>query len=356
MITHIIGARPNYMKMAPVWKALDGKVKQSWIDIGQHYDPELSEIFRQQLHIPHPDRFVLRGIASYVQRMADWMLATEYHLLSLAPDLVIVYGDVDATFAGAYVARQLGIPIAHIEAGLRSYDREMPEEINRMYVDSVSKYLFTTCSEAAEELTYSIPTKNIFEVGNTMVDTYYEMYDTICKYSLKQEYDIVFTFHRPENVDNFLALSKIVNIVQLAEARGFSYIWPCHPRTKAKLIEYGYSDIKTVLPMGYIEFMAHMEASKCVITDSGGIQEETTIMNKPCITVRKNTERQVTVYSGTNVLCNDIEKFPALLTELESTGIWKTTKIIPMWDGFAGERIASHLLEGDELGNPKHDR
>ena len=358
-ILSVVGARPNFIKIAPVAKAFKKyrkEVKHLLCHTGQHFDQRMSEIFFDQLQMPKPDFNLGVGGGSHAEQTARIMLELEKVLLAEKPDLVIVPGDVNSTMAAALVASKMSIPIAHVEAGLRSYDKTMPEEINRIVTDVVSDFLFVTEHSGMRNLRDEGHDDNkIFFVGNTMIDTLEANYETVeaCPITdemrLEKEKYILATFHRPSNVDNKETLTDIMETLgRLAQQR--KLVFPVHPRTRKNIQQYGLEDKlpKSLIltePLGYIEFLSLMRYAELVITDSGGIQEETTYMNVQCITVRKNTERPVTIDVGTNHLVGvSMEKVEKTAMDILG-GTTKPGRIPELWDGKAAKRIAEVIME-----------
>jgi len=356
----IVGARPNFMKIAPVIHAIN-KAQQSnknidyrLVHTGQHYDQKMSETFFQELNIPEPDINLGCGGGTQAEQTASIMIAYEKELIAHPADLVIVVGDVTSTMACAIVAKKLNIKVAHIEAGIRSWDLTMPEEINRIVTDSLADLFFTTTERANQNLLKSGKSEEqIFFVGNVMIDTLlanrnrFQKPAIWKKLSLKKGEYIVMTLHRPANVDEEEKLKIFLDVI-IDNSRGLPIIFPVHPRT-AKNIEaifqadHSASTLHLIDPLGYLEFNYLVENAKAVITDSGGITEETTVMGIPCITVRDNTERPETVEMGTNELIGtDPSALKPALDKLFS-GNWKKGEIPELWDGKAAERIIKIL-------------
>lgn len=352
-ILHVVGARPNFMKVAPVHRALASRagVKQMLVHTGQHYDVNMSDVFFQQLSIPMPDVNLGVGSGSHGKQTAEIMIGFEALVQERRPDLVLVYGDVNSTAAAALVCAKLGIRIGHVEAGLRSFDRTMPEEINRLVTDQLSDMLFTPSEDGDRNLEKEgIAKEKIFLVGNVMIDTLVRLLPLAEKVSLDelpQEYALV-TLHRPSNVDEPASLRKLIEALAKISSR-IAVVFPVHPRTRQRIkdvaVNLPASDKLLLLePKPYIDFLALQRRATAVITDSGGIQEETTYLGIPCITVRENTERPVTVSEGTNVLVGrDLER---LRSELEKIldGKRKPHRIPALWDGKASERIAKIIV------------
>ncbi len=357
LILHVIGARPNFMKFAPVYHALaKRKVRQVVVHTGQHYDFNMSDVFFQELRIPAPEFNLQVGSSSHAQQTAGIISRFEPVLLEQKPDVVLVYGDVNSTVAAALVCAKLGVCIGHVEAGLRSFDRSMPEEINRLLTDQISDLLFTPSEDGNRNLAREgVDAAKIHLVGNAMIDTLLAMLpkakeripaDTPPKFALV-------TLHRPSNVDDFEWLAAALQT--LAEVgRELPVLFPVHPRTRAHLEKSGvasHSDgrLRLLEPLPYLDFLGLQTCATVVITDSGGIQEETTVLGVPCLTVRENTERPITVDIGTNILVG--RSMHVLRRELSNilAGRRKSGRVPPLWDGRAGERIADVLLAGNTV-------
>jgi UDP-N-acetylglucosamine 2-epimerase (non-hydrolysing) len=351
-IVHIVGARPNFMKAAPVIRALSAHgPHQRLIHTGQHYDAALSEVFFRELDLPEPDRNLGIGSGSHATQMAAMMVALEPLLVEYDPALVVVYGDVNSTTAAALVAAKLCIPVAHVEAGLRSFDDTMPEEINRRVTDLLSDLLFVTAPEGLNNLRAAgVAADRIHFVGNPMIDTLLANLDRLdptgarARFGLPDRYAVA-TVHRPSNVDSPPAARRIVEM--LAGLAGIvDVVLPLHPRGRQALEDAGLvatARLQVIEPLGYLDFMALVRGSTLVVTDSGGIQEETTVMRIPCLTVRRNTERPITVTHGTNRLVEPEGVVPAAGAILR--GEWTTpSDLPPLWDGHAGERIAEIVI------------
>jgi UDP-N-acetylglucosamine 2-epimerase (non-hydrolysing) len=348
---HIVGARPNFMKGGPVIAALDRrKVPQAIVHTGQHYDKNMSEVFFVQLGIPAPDYNLSVGSGSHAGQTAQIMTRVEEVVLKERPDLVLVYGDVNSTVAAAFVCAKLGIKVGHVEAGLRSFERTMPEEINRLVTDQISDLLFTPSEDGNRNLEHEgVAKEKIFLVGNAMIDTLQRLLP-LAKApeipGLNGQYALV-TLHRPSNVDDPQMLTQIVEaLVNIAQE--IPVVFPVHPRTRQRLSTIKHQPSTKPLcllePIGYLEFLALQKNATVVITDSGGIQEETTYLGVPCLTVRDNTERPVTVELGTNVLVGrDMQLLRAEVGKILD-GPGKRGQVPPLWDGKAGERIADIIL------------
>lgn len=348
-ILHIVGARPNFMKAAPVVRALQQRpnVKQTLVHTGQHYDANMSGVFFAQLGIPEPDVNLEVGSGSHAQQTAAVMSRFEPVLLEKKPDIVLVYGDVNSTVATALVCAKLMVRVGHVEAGLRSLDRTMPEEINRLLTDQLSDILFTPSEDGDRNLLREgIPADKIFRVGNVMIDSLVRLLpaaERCSRNGLPERYALV-TLHRPSNVDDNCALKNILESLLDINAQ-LEVVFPVHPRTRQRIAEFGLDATKLHLlePMPYIEFLALQKRAAVVITDSGGIQEETTYLKVPCLTLRKNTERPVTAEVGTNVLIGqDMVKLRSELAKVLE-GRAKPGNVPAMWDGRASERIADVL-------------
>ena len=353
-IVHVVGARPNFMKVAPVWRAIDREIgcRQILIHTGQHYDVNMSELFFTDLALPEPDYYLGVGSGTHGVQTAAVMLAFEEIVTELKPDTVLVYGDVNSTLAAALVCAKQTISVAHVEAGLRSFDRSMPEEINRVLTDQIADLLFTPSEDGDQNLLREgVQPEKIHCVGNVMIDTLISLEGAIAKAKVEipsAPYLLV-TLHRPSNVDSEGKLKKI--IATLAEiSEEVTVLFPVHPRTADRISDAGSKlsqgkNFQLLDPLGYIDFIALEKNAAGVITDSGGIQEETTYLGIPCLTVRENSERPVTVTVGTNTL---VGSDMSLLKEEAGKillGDGKTGKIPPLWDGEAAKRIAAILKE-----------
>jgi len=351
-ILHVVGARPNFIKAAPVLRALSARkgVRQTLVHTGQHYDVNMSDIFFRQLGMPAPDVSLGVGSGSHALQTAQVLTGLEPVLLDKKPDVVVVYGDVNSTMAAALAASKLRIPVAHVEAGLRSGDREMPEELNRIVTDHLSDLLFTPSRDGDANLKREgIPAAKVRFAGNAMIDTLIRLLPAAARPPeprLEGRYILV-TVHRPANTDEPAALARLM--LALADvSKTAPVVFPLHPRTRARLAETGFKappDGRLLLiePLGYLEFLALQRDAALVITDSGGIQEETTFLGVPCLTIRTTTERPVTVTVGTNKLVRDIARLPK---EADAALKRKRRKTKPpeRWDGKAGERVAAGLL------------
>jgi UDP-N-acetylglucosamine 2-epimerase (non-hydrolysing) len=346
-ILHVVGARPNFVKAAPVVRAIrELGLRQTLVHTGQHYDRNMSDVFFTELEIPEPDFNLEVGSGSHASQTAEIMHRFEPVVTEQKPDIVLVYGDVNSTVAAALVCSKLLIPIGHVEAGLRSFDRAMPEEINRIVTDRLSDVLFTPSEDGDVNLKREgVPPERIRLVGNVMIDSLIRLLPMAksCPKNGAPGFALV-TLHRPSNVDNSENLQRIVrSLVEVSEQLDITF--PVHPRTRQRIKEFGISAERLHLyePMPYIEFLSLQTRAAVVITDSGGIQEETTYLGVPCLTLRANTERPVTVDMGTNILVGDDKG--RLDSELRNilAGKGKKGVIPPLWDGHAGERIAQIL-------------
>lgn len=352
---HVVGARPNFMKAAPVWRAIAryaGSAEQVLVHTGQHYDASMSDVFFRELELPSPDVNLGVGSGSHAQQTAAIISGLEPVLEGHRADFVVVYGDVNSTIAAALVAAKLGIRIVHVEAGLRSFDRSMPEEINRILTDQLSDLLFTPSEDGDRNLLREgIAASKIYLVGNVMIDTLKRLLPQAERYPLPgvpQEFAL-FTLHRAANVDDVGWLEQILGVMTDLASR-IPVLFPVHPRTASRIKSLGRSleskGLHFMKPVSYLEFLALQRRARVVVTDSGGIQEETTFLGVPCFTLRDNTERPITVSLGTNVLVGrDPGRLNQLLVkELEQVRPQVPPKI-PLWDGLAGERISEILLK-----------
>ncbi len=351
-ILHVIGARPNIMKADPVFRALAKHgVIQTIVHTGQHYDFNMSDVFFQELGLPQPDINLQVGSGTHAQQTAEIMCRLEPVVTERRPDWVLVYGDVNSTVAAALVCSKLLAPIAHVEAGLRSFDRTMPEEINRLLTDQVADLLFTPSEDANRNLAREgVASERVHFVGNVMIDTLIRLLPAAQRQipdGLPRSFALV-TLHRPSNVDDLDWLSRMLRT--LSEfARDLPVFFPTHPRTRQRLSESGlngttFAGVSLLEPMPYLRFLGLQSRAAVVITDSGGIQEETTFLGRPCLTVRENTERPVTVELGTNTLVGrDLKRLKLELRRVLE-GNSKKGSIPPLWDGAASNRLARILV------------
>ena len=357
-LTIIAGARPNFMKIAPVIHAIGKAQKEGnqisyrLVHTGQHYDKNMSATFFEELHIPKPDVNLGVGGGTQAEQTAGIMVAFEKELIAHPADLVVVVGDVTSTMACSIVAKKLNTKVAHIEAGIRSWDLTMPEEINRMVTDCLADYYFTTTELAGQNLRNTgVKDDRIFFVGNVMIDTLLANMNRLVKpplfdaLSLKEKEYLMLTLHRPANVDESAKLKALMKEI-VDNVQGLPVIFPIHPRTAKIFSELGIEadNLYIVDPMGYLEFNYMVKHAKAVITDSGGITEETTVMGIPCITLRDNTERPETCIIGTNELIGtNPDAIKPVLDKLFE-GYWKKGGIPELWDGKTAERIVEIII------------
>ncbi len=359
-VLNVVGARPNFMKVAPLHAAFQthGGFHSMIVHTGQHYDEKMSDIFFRQLELPHPDVYLGVGSGSHAEQTGRVMIGFEEIVLREKPDLILVVGDVNSTLACSLVAAKCQIPLAHVEAGLRSWDRRMPEEVNRIVTDRLANYLMITEQSGIDNLiAEGISEDKIFFTGNVMIDSLVKFREKAAQTTIMRELElspqsfVLMTMHRPSNVDEASGLRIIVRIIEhLTSLR--RVIFPIHPRTLKQLESFGLakqlhalSNLTLLDPLGYLEFLSLMENAALLITDSGGIQEETTYLQVPCLTLRENTERPVTVELGTNeLMAIDAEKVNQRASEILS-GKNVQGSIPPLWDGHASERIAQVFAE-----------
>ena len=361
-IANVCGARPNFMKIAPlmrVYRAIGG-VEPLLVHTGQHYDERMNHWFFEELEIPPPDINLEVGSASHAVQTAEIMKRFETFVLDERPDAVLVVGDVNSTAACALVAAKLNIPVIHVEAGLRSFDRTMPEEINRVVTDTLSDLLFVTEPSGVTNLQREgVGAEKVHLVGNVMIDTLLRFKarsaesDIFEKLGVEPGRTVVLTLHRPANVDDPAVFGRILDAVEHVQSK-MPVVFPMHPRTRARLAESlvgkrmnSLSGLKVVPPLGYLDFLHLMSNASCVLTDSGGIQEETTILGVPCLTLRENTERPITIDEGTNRL---VGSDPAAIIEAFQDAVSKPVepKRPHLWDGRAAERIVDIILSWSE--------
>ena len=353
-IFHVIGTRPNLMKVSPIWIEIETMTNynQFLIHTGQHYDLNMSEVIFNDLGLPLPDINFGVGSGSHAHQTSEIMINIERELKVINPDLVLVYGDVNSTIAAALVCSKLSIPIGHVEAGLRSFDKTMPEEINRILTDQISDLLFTPSQDGNINLDREgIDKRKVYFVGNVMIDTLIRILPkskTPNIEGLSKDYILV-TLHRPSNVDHPKVLLKIINTLKEI-GKSVQVLFPVHPRTR-KMLNYNNinlsdkDNIKILNPLGYLEFIGLMKQSLVIITDSGGIQEETTYLKIPCLTLRENTERPITIEIGTNQLIGmDMNLLKSKVDEILN-GRTIQGNIPPLWDGKTSSRIVEVIQE-----------
>jgi UDP-N-acetylglucosamine 2-epimerase (non-hydrolysing) len=347
---HVVGARPNFMKVAPLTRALATRpgVRQTLVHTGQHYDQNMSDVFFRELEIPEPNFNLAVGSGTHAEQTSQIMLRFEPVVVEQKPDWVLVYGDVNSTIAAALVCAKLQIPVAHVEAGLRSFDRRMPEEINRLLTDQLADLLFTPSEDGDQNLLREgVSRERIHFVGNVMIDTLVRLLPKAAAtlpVELPGQYALV-TLHRPSNVDDLSSLKRLLDALTGIGAT-LPTIFPVHPRTRQRIAELGFShsqNLRLWEPQSYLQFLALQQRATVVITDSGGIQEETTFLGVPCLTLRDSTERPVTVTVGTNVIIGCDMDLLCRAVKTVVSGERKNGGIPPLWDGRAAERIAQIL-------------
>ncbi|HBO45277.1 MAG TPA: UDP-N-acetylglucosamine 2-epimerase (non-hydrolyzing) [Planctomycetaceae bacterium] len=355
----VVGARPNFMKMAPLYFEMvkAKELNPLIVHTGQHYDYVMSQAFFEDLELPQPHHFLGTGSGSHAEQTARIMVEFEKVVLAERPDLVVVFGDVNSTVACSLTAKKLLVPVAHVEAGLRSFDMTMPEEINRKLTDSICDLLFVTEESGLRHLrAEGVAEEKIHMVGNVMIDTLKFMLptarqcDTLSQLGVKPGQYAVVTLHRPANVDSAETLGPMLDVL-VDVSRRLPVVFPIHPRTQERIKRFGLADkmqaargVIQTDPLGYLEFLALTSQAKVIVTDSGGLQEESTVLGIPCLTARPNTERPITVDQGTSTLVgNDAEKLRTLL-EAVLDGTYKQGTCPELWDGHAAERIARILV------------
>lgn len=358
-LLHVVGARPNFMKVAPVLRAASaaGGIAQLLVHTGQHYDTAMSDAFFRDLGLPAPDENLGVGSGSHAEQTARIMIAFEPVLDRHRPDWVLVYGDVNSTLACALVAVKKRIRVAHVEAGLRSRDRAMPEEINRILTDQLSDLCFTPSRDGdANLLREGIPADRIRMVGNVMVDTLLQLRETARARAMPREFGVAggdyafVTLHRPSNVDNPVTLNELLRALEDLGSR-MPVLFAVHPRTRQRIGEFGLrapnGNVRLLDPLGYLETLSLLDSATVVLTDSGGLQEETTVLGVPCLTARANTERPITVTEGTNrLVASERAAIGASLEAIfaaKAKGLFKASRP-EGWDGHAGERIITELV------------
>ncbi len=352
------------MKVAPVLEALRRRSNEftpMLVHTGQHYDANMSDVFFADLEMPHPDVFLGVGSGSHAEQTAKVMIEMEKLLAAEKPDLLLVAGDVNSTLAAAIVAAKSGVKLGHIESGLRSFDRRMPEEINRIVADEFSDFCFVTEPSGLKNLKHEgIPDERVFYVGNTMIDSVVKYRERSKKtfaelarrFSISARSYALATLHRPSNVDDKDNLTLLVGLFEQMSSDVTKIIFPVHPRTRQRLKEFGLADriagnnaIELIEPVGYLDFLALQDSAAVILTDSGGVQEESTALGVPCITLRENTERPVTIEIGTNEMTGLDTRRILELVHAATHGNWKTASVPEFWDGRAAERIASILSQ-----------
>lgn len=364
-IINIVGARPNLPKIAPLMREMQRhpEIEPILVHTGQHYDEALSDIFFRQMGIPTPHVNLEVGSGSHAAQTAEVLKRVEPVLIEHQPDLVLVVGDVNSTIAVSLAAVKLGISVAHVEAGLRSFDRSMPEEINRILTDALADYLFVTEEDAIQHLLKEgRPRESIYLVGNVMIDSLRHFLPIAQKSPIGEDLGLkngadwqrfaVLTLHRPSNVDSTEKLAELLGAID-SIASQVPVIFPVHPRTQQRLAQAGiktHPQLRMIPPIGYLDFLCLLSKATLVLTDSGGIQEETTALGVPCLTLRENTERPITISEGTNQLIGtDPAKIIAAAQSILA-GNGKAGRIPPFWDGHAAERIVDVLLKNPPLG------
>ena len=365
-VLNVVGARPNFMKVAPIVEAMKRRKEEFApliVHTGQHYDAQMSDAFFRDLGLPKPDVYLGVGSASHAAQTAAVMQRFEPVMLSERPDWVIVVGDVNSTLACALVCSKLLVRVAHVEAGLRSRDRTMPEEINRILTDQIADLLLTPSRDADENLrTEGIPPKRIRFVGNVMIDSLFGQLKRAEQSTVREELGVAgkdyaaLTLHRPSNVDARVTFKRILEALEQISRR-IPIIFPVHPRTRARISEFGFADLiernpnlRLIEPLGYLDFLRLYTGARLVLTDSGGIQEETTALGIPCLTLRETTERPITVEMGTNVVVGtDTDRITrAAFNALDSSRDGQESLRPPLWDGHAADRILDALKSKDE--------
>ena len=369
-IINVAGARPNFIKIAPLVAAMDRRradFHSILVHTGQHYDAAMSQAFFRDLEMPEPDIDLGVGSASHAVQTAGVIQAFEPVVISEKPDWVVVVGDVNSTMACALVCAKLDVKVAHVEAGLRSRDRTMPEEINRVLTDQIADLLLTPSRDADQNLlAEGIPPERIRMVGNIMIDSLLGNLERAKQSNARADLGLqnkdyaVLTLHRPSNVDEVASFSRILDALEEIATR-LPIIFPAHPRTRKMIAELGLTErierpngLLAIDPVGYLDFLQLLSGARLVFTDSGGIQEETTVLGIPCITLRENTERPITVEMGTNTITGtDPTKIVSAATHaLENQSTQASPRVPPLWDGHTADRILDVLLEGGAVARP----
>jgi UDP-N-acetylglucosamine 2-epimerase (non-hydrolysing) len=358
-ILNIVGARPNLPKIAPLLREMrrHPEIQPILVHTGQHYDEKLSDVFFRQMGIPEPHVNLEVGSGSHAAQTAEILKRIEPVLIERQPDLVLVVGDVNSTIAVSLAAVKLGIPVAHVEAGLRSFDRTMPEEINRVLTDAIADYLFVTEEDAIDHLLKEgRPREAIHFVGNVMIDSLRHFLPIAQQSVIGDDLQLkkngawsrfaVLTLHRPSNVDSTEKLAELLGAIG-SIAANLPVIFPVHPRTQQRLAQAGIRlrpELRIIPPVGYLDFLCLLSKAALVLTDSGGIQEETTALSVPCLTLRENTERPITISQGTNLLVGTDPAKIVAAAKAALAGTGKAGRIPPLWDGQAASRIVNILL------------
>jgi UDP-N-acetylglucosamine 2-epimerase (non-hydrolysing) len=365
-VLNVVGARPNFMKVAPIVEAMKrraGEFAPRVVHTGQHYDVQMSDAFFRDLGLPEPDVYLGVGSGSHAQQTAAVMQSFEPVVTKEKPDWVVVVGDVNSTLACALVCAKLNMKVAHVEAGLRSRDRTMPEEINRLLTDQIADLLLTPSRDADENLkAEGIPEERIRFVGNVMIDSLFLQLKRAKRSRVREDLGVAgkdyaaLTLHRPSNVDDKETLARILDALEQISRR-LPIIFPVHPRTRKALLEFGFAErverarnLRLIEPLGYLDFLRLYSGARLVLTDSGGIQEETTVLSIPCLTLRENTERPITVEMGTNIIVGTsteriTEAAFRALDASRSDEQRPPARVPPLWDGKTADRILGALLE-----------
>lgn len=362
-VLNVVGARPNFMKVAPIVEAMKRRAREFTpliVHTGQHYDAQMSDAFFRDLGLPTPDVYLGVGSGSHAAQTAAVMQTFEPVVIKEKPDWVVVVGDVNSTLACALCCAKLGVRVAHVEAGLRSRDRTMPEEINRLLTDQLADLLLTPSVDADENLlAEGIPKERIRFVGNVMIDSLFGQLRRAAASNIREDLGLAdkdyaaLTLHRPSNVDDPATFSRILDALEQI-AKRLPIIFPVHPRTRARLAEFGFTDLiertknlRLIEPLGYLDFLRLYSGARLVLTDSGGIQEETTALGLPCLTLRENTERPITVSMGTNTIVGtETDRITrAAMLALDTPPDKGQARIPPLWDGHTADRILDALLE-----------
>jgi len=360
-VLHVVGARPNFMKVAPVMRGMaarEGRFEQRLVHTGQHYDAAMSQVFFDELGITPPDDNLEVGSGSHAAQTAEIMLRFEPVIEAFRPDWLVVVGDVNSTMAATLVAAKIGVRTAHVEAGLRSFDRGMPEEINRLVTDALADLLLTPSPDADLNLrNEGVPESRIRQVGNVMIDTLAANLERARerqaprRFGLEPRRYVYVTLHRPSNVDTHESLAAIASCL-LDVSRRAPVVFPVHPRTRQRLHDFGLLEslasarsVKLIEPVGYLDSIGLAEAAACVLTDSGGLQEETTFLRVPCLTLRPNTERPITISEGSNRLTTLAALRGDLEAALARRAAGEEFPCPALWDGKASERVADALLQ-----------